>query len=1423
MAIAFTVLCGGAGGFYLYRKAAIKRLYDQKKADALAAAAQGNNQLAIDLLQDYLQRRPDDPVALLAYVRVRPLVRLPNNQHVAYTIYVLRHLLKLPGGEKLIEQKRQLLDLYVQTRYWTEALLLADKLLPPGTPPTKDDVSILSARTHAYWARKEYSKALNCATQWSAAAPTDLQAQLILLNLVHQTHDFSGLTQYAEHGNLTEVELANGLAANCQRNLPAHGPASTDPALADARPNIIRANGLLLSGKNANAKLGRGLLTAAANQRMDRSTAAELIGELDAIGDSADSLPVLKRMAQENPDPLVDEALARRFWEIADWPSVVHATDQLKASDPNVGSELLALRADALARLNSKVDAAPIRKVLAARQNDPVALAWVFILDQGDTSQLDPKPLSKLCSAAAERSAYLRFFLAEAEARLDEPELAIADCQRAVQQNHTWVMPPTSLCELLINAGRLEEALQAGGEAVRRQPRAYGAVLATYRAWVLCIRNGLRNDGDELANELARLQVDSSVPADGQVLSLHVDVLGATGATDAARDVLQKGLKTDQKTLTQPSLLQLAAVSRRYHLQLEKDCLRLCQARFGISPDLAYARAADEWAKGNAAGGAQLFQSDRAGAKDGDGIGWKTAWAVYLELAQDPRSAKELIQLADGNPANLQVQLLALSARSTSQDREFMRRTIDRVETLMGENGVAWRLAKARWLLAVGSGDASQLNQARNLLDQVVKAAPDQPLAHVLLSFCNEQDHRIAEAIDEMRLATHLRPDEPGLTVRLATLLEINQDFEAARAELARVHTMSTSDQQQRRNAAILASIAGDPKLALTLAQDTLSQAGISDGSEDLVLANMYWRGGNAAKALEICGKLLAGKPDVATIRFASELYAVQGRLDDATKTLGRLDQLKLERGVKQLVLADFSARYIGADSALKNLELAISEAPNNPQVWRAMIDFRLSNGQTTEALATIEQASKAAPNDPGIKILREQRDLLLFADADSNLVPLVLAFVRSPADTENRHNLLILSTVVRYRKATLTSSALADQVRALVEQNPQSLPLWMYAIGCYLKADRVDDAKALAIRTSGQFPASPEPQQLYVVMLRNQLDGPVLPDPVKWQELLSAAQKWRERTLTDPLAADIQIAEADIRLDRAADALTQLDPYVRNAGSAPKAYQAVLPLYTRASQREGDTDAAAMMEPLLNQGPAGRRAWISFAVRNLPTPQAAVWLDRVEKLIPPQATDERVVLAEVWSNFASEHEYPPGFEKALVILEPLARQTDPHEPYLVICAVAEEQSGRIQDAEAHYRQALKLKNDDLIAMNNLAMLLAGHGGPLREALSLVQSALKLRPDVPSLYDTQAFVQGMLHHYDDAMASAKIAIGKQPQNLQYRVTLARLQLDNKHFADAAQTLRELDALHPDPAHTPASLKQQIDSIRADLAQHAQAN
>jgi Flp pilus assembly protein TadD len=68
------------------------------------------------------------------------------------------------------------------------------------------------------------------------------------------------------------------------------------------------------------------------------------------------------------------------------------------------------------------------------------------------------------------------------------------------------------------------------------------------------------------------------------------------------------------------------------------------------------------------------------------------------------------------------------------------------------------------------------------------------------------------------------------------------------------------------------------------------------------------------------------------------------------------------------------------------------------------------------------------------------------------------------------------------------------------------------------------------------------------------------------------------------------------------------------------------------------------------------------------------------------------------------------------------------------------ESANESQGAIAEYRQALALEPGNSLAMNNLAYVLAEHGGQTEEALGLAQKALQISPKEPDLLETLGWI-----------------------------------------------------------------------------------
>lgn len=88
------------------------------------------------------------------------------------------------------------------------------------------------------------------------------------------------------------------------------------------------------------------------------------------------------------------------------------------------------------------------------------------------------------------------------------------------------------------------------------------------------------------------------------------------------------------------------------------------------------------------------------------------------------------------------------------------------------------------------------------------------------------------------------------------------------------------------------------------------------------------------------------------------------------------------------------------------------------------------------------------------------------------------------------------------------------------------------------------------------------------------------------------------------------------------------------------------------------------------------------------------------------------------------------------------------------------------------YRESLAVDGDNATALNNLAFLLAEHGGDLFEALRLARRAGNLMPGSPDILDTQGWIALKQGNLDDAVGTFLRIVLRQPGRPEFRRHLA---------------------------------------------------
>jgi Flp pilus assembly protein TadD len=134
----------------------------------------------------------------------------------------------------------------------------------------------------------------------------------------------------------------------------------------------------------------------------------------------------------------------------------------------------------------------------------------------------------------------------------------------------------------------------------------------------------------------------------------------------------------------------------------------------------------------------------------------------------------------------------------------------------------------------------------------------------------------------------------------------------------------------------------------------------------------------------------------------------------------------------------------------------------------------------------------------------------------------------------------------------------------------------------------------------------------------------------------------------------------------------------------------------------------------------------------------------------------------------------------------------------------------RWDDARKLYERVLQLDSDNALAKNNLAWLLAEHGGNIDVALKLAQQAKEKLYDDPQVTDTIGWVYYKKGIYKTARDYLKVSAEKDRKNaaFQYQLGMAEWKLGDQ--AEARRNL--LNAVTLDPGSQEAAL------ARAALAQ-----
>lgn len=568
-------------------------------------------------------------------------------------------------------------------------------------------------------------------------------------------------------------------------------------------------------------------------------------------------------------------------------------------------------------------------------------------------------------------------------------------------------------------------------------------------------------------------------------------------------------------------------------------------------------------------------------------------------------------------------------------------------------------------------------------------------------------------------------------------------------------------------------------------------------------LAEVELRLGQPARALQTLRPLLAvEQPPAEALAIAGNAHLRLGDSAAAERYFNRAT--RTDPGNFRLKTAAVMARMSFGDTLQAMAELeALAKQDRDTYADEALFAARLRRGELEAALATLDEMSRKRPQAAGPHELRA-RVHLLRRDLPAARKAYEEALKHDPALNAAIGGLAFIDVAENKPEAAVA------RLRAAADADKRN---WFVRVAlAELQARRlapVAEVRQLLAEAVAAAPADPEPRvkQIEYLLRKRQ-----------FKDALSASR--------DALAAmpgDVRVLDVVGRAQaQAGDAEQALNTYRRLAALLPDsavAQMRMAELFVASGARD---QALAALRRALELTPESAEAQLAMAEALLKADDVATtqrYLERlrrqpaslptaylVEALLHSRRNDQDAALAVLRSGISNTRS-PQLAGKYYSHLLRLDRQaeadrfaaqwmkdqpSDAAFEYLV--AISDIVKRDTRKAEERLRRVVRAFPDNVLALNNLAYVIARNGG--KDALPFARRAVDLSPDNPELLDTLATALSLDGQHAAALDAQRVAVELAPEAQALRLRLASLAIKAGKKELAREELDKLAKLGP---------------------------
>jgi tetratricopeptide (TPR) repeat protein len=996
-------------------------------------------------------------------------------------------------------------------------------------------------------------------------------------------------------------------------------------------------------------------------------------------------------------------------------------------------------------------------------------------------------------------------YLGQCYEQMDEPTLQLAAFERACETDPTSLAARRGLANARWAMGQTGEALQIYQDLVGRTKDPADAARRRVEYVRMLLRTGQAlsaKDAGKIAQELDEIQ--KAQPKSIDVPILRAELLFVQKDLKQAEELLQETVKThpDRHELWL-ALIEIAA--QKKDLKLVADLMQTAEKRFADKAEFRLAQIRF-WSQHEDAETAAALKRLEDGLAKFTPNEQSALWQALAEAhynAQrwsDSRRALERVMLLPMHAQDVRTRMQMLELALLQDDDAHARAVLADIKGLEGGAGIDSSFGEAMRLIHHGrKGKKDGLEKARQLL---TVAAAQRPNWHPIVQLRAEIDElqgRPDQAIANYRRAIELGSRDPAATRQLLALLSQAQRFDEVEQVLAQMHKQNGATEELARLYIVNSCNRRDFRKAENLVKRIVA-------SDSANYRDHLWMG---------------------------QILSVNGK---------------------------------APEEAEKALRRAVELGRDQPETWIGLVRHLISVGQNLQAKAEIDNAAKALPADRKDIALAQCYELLGFLkDAADHHQAAVQKHAdsagvqRAAADFCMRIGRFVAAEVL-YRKmvekqipvsAEDASAARRGLVMALVKQeHPLKAAEALQLVGLTLDdkgllpdgkiAETADEqllqAKVLGSlnhhRLRGQaikLIEGLQPRNTLAVEDRFFLARLLVQqssDPANWPKArsilkgLTGEQAKNPRYLGYAAREHIQqkeFSEAELFIAR-------LEAVERERKVTPGGFGSIELRAKLLEMRGLGAQATILLTAYADQPEAlpVRKLLVAQMHGRLSNFREAIDLcEEVRKTDAHRVEADGAAVAIIHANKPSEAQ-PTKFaqwQKERVRVETglrAALDKEPKDiPLRMQLAELMEMQGKYDEVEKLCRAVLKDDAGNLVALNNLAWLLAHRPDQAAEALTLVNRAIEKYGLRPELLDTRAVALLNQGNLEPALRDLERVVNEAPTPMRL-FHLSRAHERSRNATQAMAFLRQANEMGLTPQQLHPAEQAEYQRVTADL-------